>query len=108
LYPINFLLTTEIDLHNTIGYIEFYSKSFIDDDRHGGSMDIKEWNSEEVNIRVNIEKCVGHAGCVDVCPSSVYELKDNKTIPVNIQDCIQCCSCVASCPEHAIEHSACL
>jgi NAD-dependent dihydropyrimidine dehydrogenase PreA subunit len=71
-------------------------------------MGIKEWKGQEVTIKVGYDKCLGHGECVDVCPSSVYELTDNKAVPVNINDCIQCCSCVASCPEHAIEHSACL
>ena len=71
-------------------------------------MEIKEWKSEEVTIRVEYDKCVGPGEFVDVCPSSVYELKENKAIPINIKDCIQFCSYVASCPEHAIDHSACL
>jgi NAD-dependent dihydropyrimidine dehydrogenase PreA subunit len=71
-------------------------------------MGIKEWKGQEVTIKVDYDKCLGHGECVAVCPSSVYELTDNKAVPVNINDCIQCCSCVASCPEHAIEHSACL
>jgi len=71
-------------------------------------MDIKEWKTEGFTIQVEYDKCVGHGECVDVCPSSVYEHKENRAIPINIQDCIQCCSCVASCPEDAINHSACL
>jgi len=68
---------------------------------------IKEWNSDAVTIRVNHETCVGRGECVEVCPSSVYELKEGKAVPVGIDECIECCSCVAACPEHAIEHSSC-
>ena len=70
-------------------------------------MDLKEWKSAEVTIRIDYDKCVGHGECVDACPSSVYELKDGKAVPVNIGECIQCCTCVQSCPENAIIHSAC-
>lgn len=68
---------------------------------------ITEWKSDAVTINVDEEKCVGRGECVEVCPSSVYELKDAKTVPVRINECIECCSCVAACPEHAIEHSSC-
>jgi NAD-dependent dihydropyrimidine dehydrogenase PreA subunit len=71
-------------------------------------MTIQEWKSDVVTIQVDYEKCVGHGECVDVCPSSVYDLKDDKTVPVRIGECIECCSCVASCPEHAIAHSSCI
>jgi NAD-dependent dihydropyrimidine dehydrogenase PreA subunit len=70
-------------------------------------MTIKEWKSEVVTIQVDYETCAGHGDCVDVCPSSVYELKDGKTVPVRIGECIECCSCVAACPVHAIQHSSC-
>jgi NAD-dependent dihydropyrimidine dehydrogenase PreA subunit len=71
-------------------------------------MTITEWKSAVVTIKVDYEKCVGYGECVDVCPSSVYELKDGKAVPARIGECIECCSCVAACPEHAIEHSSCI
>lgn len=70
-------------------------------------MNVKEWKSAEVTITVDYDKCVGHGDCAGGCPSSVYELKEGKTVPVNIADCIQCCACVQACPENAITHSAC-
>ena len=70
-------------------------------------MTIQEWKSDVVTIQVDYEKCVGHGECVNVCPSSVYELKNGNAVPVRIGESIECCSCVASCPEHAIAHSAC-
>ena len=70
-------------------------------------MDHKEWSSDEVTIRVDYDKCVGHGDCTDVCPSEVYELQNGKAVPVNIAQCIQCCACVDSCPKEAIDHSAC-
>lgn len=70
-------------------------------------MDIKEWSSDEVTIRVDYDKCTGKAECVDNCPADVYELQSDKAVPVDIQGCIECCTCVEVCPEGAIEHSSC-
>jgi NAD-dependent dihydropyrimidine dehydrogenase PreA subunit len=70
-------------------------------------MNLKEWNSGEVTIKVDYDKCAGHGDCADGCPSSVYAVKDGKAVPVNIEGCIQCCACVQACPEQAIIHSAC-
>lgn len=70
-------------------------------------MDIHEWNSDAVTIKIDYDKCVGHANCVDTCPSEVYEIQNGKAVPTGIDACIECCACVESCPETAIDHSAC-
>ena len=70
-------------------------------------MAIKTWKSDAVTIKVDNDKCKGHGECVDECPSEVYELQDDKTVPVQIDACIECCACVEGCPEGAIDHSAC-
>jgi NAD-dependent dihydropyrimidine dehydrogenase PreA subunit len=70
-------------------------------------LDIREWRSDAVTIKVDYGKCVAHGNCVEACPSDVYELQNGKAVPVGIDDCIECCACVESCPEKAIEHSAC-
>ncbi len=70
-------------------------------------MSIKQWQSNAVTIKVDYDKCTGHAECVDACPSEVYELQNDKAVPVQIDDCIECCACVEACPEGAIIHSAC-
>lgn len=70
-------------------------------------MAIKTWKSDAVTIKVDNDKCKGHGECVDECPSEVYELQDDKTVPVQIDACIECCACVEGCPEGAIEHSSC-
>jgi NAD-dependent dihydropyrimidine dehydrogenase PreA subunit len=56
-----------------------------------------------VSVKVDPEKCNGDAICVSICPVSVFELKDNKSVPVREQDCILCMACVAQCPTQAIE-----
>lgn len=54
-------------------------------------------------VRVDHNKCKGHALCLKVCPVNVFELdEDNKSIPVGMADCTECCSCVVSCLEEAI------
>jgi len=70
-------------------------------------MELKEWSSDEVTIKVDYEACAGHADCEDVCPSEVYEIRDGKAVPANIDGCVQCCACVEACPVVAIQHSAC-
>ena len=70
-------------------------------------MDLKMWKNDEVTIKVDYDKCIGHGDCADACPSEVYELIDGKAVPVNIDECVECCTCVETCPEGAIEHSAC-
>lgn len=70
-------------------------------------MDIHEWSSDAVTIKVDYDKCTGQSDCADGCPSEVYEIQEGKAVAVNIEDCIECCACVEACPEEAIDHSAC-
>ncbi|MDH7556157.1 MAG: 4Fe-4S binding protein [Candidatus Verstraetearchaeota archaeon] len=56
-----------------------------------------------VSVKVDPEKCNGDAICISICPTSVFELNDNKAVPVREQDCILCMACVAQCPTQAIE-----
>ena len=70
-------------------------------------MTIKEFESDDWTIKIDHEKCTGAAVCVEVCPSSVFEIKDGKSYAVNVDDCIECCACVSDCPEGAIFHTSC-
>ena len=56
-----------------------------------------------VSVKSDPEKCNGDAICISICPTSVFELKDEKAVVVREQDCILCMACVAQCPTQAIE-----
>jgi NAD-dependent dihydropyrimidine dehydrogenase PreA subunit len=51
---------------------------------------------------VDPDKCIGCGECVDVCPTEVYELQDEKSVPVNAEECLGCESCVEVCEAGAI------
>lgn len=72
-------------------------------------MVVKKWSSDELGIEIEIDydKCVGAAECVEVCPTSVYEMNGGKAVAVDIDECVECCACVDACPENAIRHSSC-
>ena len=36
-------------------------------------MDLKEWNSDEVTIKIDYDTCVGHGDCVDACPEEAID-----------------------------------
>jgi ferredoxin len=51
---------------------------------------------------VNLKKCIGCGECVDICPSEVLELVDEKAEVVNADECVGCESCIEVCEEGAI------
>jgi NAD-dependent dihydropyrimidine dehydrogenase PreA subunit len=53
-------------------------------------------------VTVDEEKCIGCGSCVDICPSEVYELQNEKATVVNVEECVGCESCVESCEQGAI------
>ncbi|MEE9594512.1 MAG: 4Fe-4S dicluster domain-containing protein [Candidatus Hydrothermarchaeales archaeon] len=69
--------------------------------------DVKVYESDDMAIKVDYDKCEGHGECVDVCPAEVYVLVDGKATAPNVAECTECCSCVEVCPTGAIEHSSC-
>lgn len=72
-------------------------------------MTVKKYSDEgnSFTIEVDEELCDAQEDCINVCPSSVYELVDGKAVPVRINECIECCQCVDACPRNAIKHSSC-
>jgi len=53
-----------------------------------------------VIAKVDLEKCTGCGICVDICPVSTIELKDNKAVIGD--DCVGCGQCEQECPNEAI------
>jgi len=55
-------------------------------------------------ITIKVDKCTGCGQCVDACPFSSIELKDNKAF-IN-EYCNECNACLSVCPEGAITEFA--
>lgn len=60
-----------------------------------------------VDIKVDDPKCEGCGECVDICPSAVFEMTNEKSVPINPDECVECCSCVEVCPNDAITIDTC-
>ena len=54
------------------------------------------------NVSLDAEKCTGCEECVDVCPTEVFEMKDEKSVIVESDECLGCESCVEVCESDAI------
>lgn len=64
------------------------------------------WNLEfEVTMYpvVDPEKCNGCGNCIEICPSEVYEIEEEKSNPTRPEDCIECWACVDQCPMESIQ-----
>ncbi len=53
-------------------------------------------------VEVDTDKCTGDEECVNVCPTGVFEMRDEKAFPVNEDECLGCESCIEVCPSGAI------
>lgn len=54
-------------------------------------------------LELNEDLCIGCGLCTEVCPHTVFEMKDGKADVVDIDGCIECGACVNNCPSNAIE-----
>lgn len=52
---------------------------------------------------VDQDKCSGCANCVEICPSEVYQMEEDKSNPVRPEECIECWACVNQCPAESIQ-----
>lgn len=53
-------------------------------------------------VKIIEEKCVGCTACIDQCPVSALEMKNDKAV-VDEGACVDCGACVGACPSEAIE-----
>ena len=53
-------------------------------------------------VEIDVDKCTGDEECVNVCPTGVFEMQDDKAVVVNEDECLGCESCVEVCPSAAI------
>ncbi len=51
--------------------------------------------------KVNTDECTGCGICVDECPATAIELKNEKAI-VDEDECTDCGTCMDACPNSAI------
>lgn len=56
-----------------------------------------------VEIEIDKELCTGCGTCVDICPTEVFEIQDEKSVVVNVDECLVCLACETQCPEGAIK-----
>ncbi|MFB0524858.1 MAG: 4Fe-4S dicluster domain-containing protein [Phycisphaerae bacterium] len=58
-------------------------------------------------LKVDIDKCIGCAGCANVCPSRAIEVTDFgegwRRIQFHLTRCISCGRCEEVCPEEAVK-----
>jgi NAD-dependent dihydropyrimidine dehydrogenase PreA subunit len=52
---------------------------------------------------VDQERCNGCGNCVDICPSEVYEMQEDKSNAIRPEDCIECSACVNQCQMESIQ-----
>ena len=52
---------------------------------------------------VDEDKCTGCGNCVEICPSEVYQMEEDLSIPARPEDCIECWACVNQCPTESIQ-----
>ena len=62
-----------------------------------------------LEIEVHEQSCRGCELCIDICPTKVFELDEEKRLCVvkHAEDCIACLSCAYICPSNAISHANC-
>jgi NAD-dependent dihydropyrimidine dehydrogenase PreA subunit len=60
-----------------------------------------------IDIQVDEKSCVGCSLCVDECPTKVFEMGKDDSVPkvANPKECFGCLSCLEICPATAIAHA---
>ncbi|UCF87458.1 MAG: 4Fe-4S binding protein [Nitrospiraceae bacterium] len=53
-------------------------------------------------VIVDAEKCDGCEECVNICPSEVFQIAEEKSDPYQASECAFCLSCIEACTNSAI------
>ena len=56
-----------------------------------------------VFIKININKCIGCANCLNVCLADCFEIVNKKVRIKTLENCMECGSCWYVCEEEALE-----
>ena len=51
-------------------------------------------------VKIDNEKCIGCAACIDVCPVKAIKLENGKAVVS--EECIDCGACISQCSVEAI------
>jgi NAD-dependent dihydropyrimidine dehydrogenase PreA subunit len=54
------------------------------------------------DVTIDNTKCDGCEECVNICPSEVFQIVEQKSDPHQVSECAYCLSCVEACPNSAI------
>jgi NAD-dependent dihydropyrimidine dehydrogenase PreA subunit len=54
------------------------------------------------DVTVDAGKCDGCEECVNICPSEVFQIVEEKSDPYQTSECAYCLSCIEACPNSAI------
>jgi NAD-dependent dihydropyrimidine dehydrogenase PreA subunit len=48
-------------------------------------------------LKLDSDKCTGCGMCKNVCPHSVFEIRDKKAVILDVDSCMECGACVKNC-----------
>jgi ferredoxin len=68
--------------------------------------DIMIYLKNSVTLQVFPEKCTGCGMCIEVCPHSVFTMKDKKVSVADRDRCMECGACAKNCDFDAISVNA--
>ena len=54
-------------------------------------------------LKLNQDKCVGCGMCIEVCPHSVFAIKEHLAEIIDKDSCMECGACSKNCQFNAIE-----